>query len=68
MSHFDYEASKTVELYDLPFYAIIMAAMRRADTNNAALLAAAFPETWRELQDRYHAPDGLLPSEQAVTP
>jgi hypothetical protein len=43
-----------------PFYAVIQAAMRLADTGNAALLRAAFPEVWDELQERYNAPGGLL--------
>jgi len=58
MSHYDYEISK--EIATKPFYAIIMAAMRRADTKNAEALKAAFPETWEELKARYDAPGGCL--------
>lgn len=64
MSHYDYECSKQILLQvDPPFYALIMAAMRSADTHNSALLFAAFPAVWDELQQRYNAPGGLLPGE-----
>ena len=63
MSRFDYCASRDLTGQDWPFYALIMAAMRRADTDNARILASAFPETWMELQERYNAPGGLLASE-----
>lgn len=65
MSHFDYQTSKLIVLQDYPFYALIMAAMRQADTLNAALLREAFPRVWTELENRYHAPGGLLPGESA---
>lgn len=58
MSHYDYVASREIEAY--PFYAIIMAAMRRADPENLAKLRDSFPEVWEELQARYNAPGGHL--------
>jgi len=64
MSYYDYEASKQLELLDAPFYAIIMAAMRRADSINVSKLKAAFPGTWYELQERYNTPGGKLEGEQ----
>lgn len=64
MSRFDYQASKRIDAEQYPFRALIMAAMRRADTNNAALLQRAFPQVWTELQLRYEAPGGFLPGEQ----
>lgn len=63
MSLYDYSASVELAAADHPFYGLIMAAMRQADTVNLALLTTAFPETWRELEQRYNAPGGLLPSE-----
>lgn len=63
MSQYDYQVSKTIAAQDHPFHALIMAAMRQADTNNADLLRAIFPETWHELKARYHAPGGVLPGE-----
>jgi len=62
MSQHDYEVSKRIA-YDYPFYALIMAAMRQADTDNTARLRAAFPDVWAELQARYNAPGGVLPSD-----
>ncbi len=64
MSYYDYKQSVYIELKQYPFYAIIMAAMRQADTPNLAMLESCWPETWAELQARYNAPDGLLPGEE----
>lgn len=63
MSYFDYKASQVIAQKDFPFYGLIMAAMRQADTENAALLLSAFPEIWEELQARYNAPGGVLHGE-----
>ncbi len=64
MSHHDYEQSKYISMQDWPFYAIIMAAMRQADTNNLELLRFGWPNTYNELQERYNAPGGLIGDEQ----
>lgn len=64
VSHYDYEVSKELAAADYPFYALVMAAMRKADSDNAAKLAAAFPDTAAELRARYNAPGGFLPYEQ----
>ena len=45
---------------DTAFYALIMAAMMRADDKNSILLAEMFPETFAELTLRYNAPGGHL--------
>lgn len=63
MSLYDYKASKSEAFIDAPFYALIMAAMRRADTPNSRALQKAFPFVWAELQTRYNAPGGRLPSD-----
>ncbi len=63
MSAYDYHASHQISATDPPFYALIMAAMRKADTANLAKLRAAFPDTYREVEARYHAPGGLLPED-----
>lgn len=60
MSLYDYEVSKQLEAMDVPFYGLIMAAMRRADTNNLNALRAFWPAVWDELQARYNAPGGAL--------
>ena len=63
MSLYDYKASQQIAAEDYPFYALIMAAMRQADTGNAELLEEAFPAIWKELAARYNAPRGILPGE-----
>ena len=61
MSFHDYQESRRISSGDTPFYALIMAAMRQADTANLALLREAFPGTWAELEARHDAPGGALP-------
>ena len=63
-SHHSYEMGRTLAKQDWPFYALIQAAMRRADTQNLRALQSAFPETWADLDARYNAPGGLLPGEE----
>jgi len=65
MSLYDYQQSIAIAHKDYPFYALIMAAMRRADSNNEAKLREAFPEVYDELKARYWAAGGLLPGEEA---
>jgi hypothetical protein len=63
MSYHEYRASQVLSQQDPPFYALIMAAMRQADTMNVAYLRSAWPEVWEELQARYNAPGGILDGE-----
>jgi len=63
MSLYDYKRSLDVNLLDFPFAAIIMAAMRQADSDNLEQLRVAFPEIYAELRDRIEAPCGVLPEE-----
>lgn len=63
MSLYDYSASVDIAANHYPFYGLIMAAMRQADTLNLTLLTTAFPDVWRELEQRYNAPGGHLPDE-----
>lgn len=64
MSLYDYERSKHISAGDEPFYAIIMAAMRQADTDNTEKLRRAWPDVHAELTARYHAPGGRLENEE----
>jgi hypothetical protein len=64
VSLFDYRASREISDSDPPFYALIMAAMRKADTANMARLRAAFPDVYDEFEARYNAPAGVLPGER----
>lgn len=63
MSLYDYEMSKRLAATGYPFYALIMAAMRQADTENLEALQFAFPAVWAELKKRYHAPGGRIPED-----
>ncbi len=60
MSFFDYDVSKKIAAQDFPFYALIMAAMRQADTRNLEALTREFPFVAAELRKRYNAPGGYL--------
>ena len=61
MSLYDYKVGIEIVMNDPPFYALIQAAMMRADTDNLEKLKIAFPDVHAELQARYHAPGGRLP-------
>ena len=63
MSLYDYRVSAEIRYTDPPFYALIMAAIRKADTINTAKLRAVFPDTYAEFEARYHAPGGILPED-----
>jgi hypothetical protein len=63
MSLYDYKVSLELFEQDQPFYALVMALMMRADSDNIFRLQRAFPETWIELKARYHAPGGMLEGE-----
>ena len=63
MSLYDYRESRDIAAHDYQFYALIMAAMGKADTHNLIRLKSVFPNTWNELEKRYHAPGGIIPSE-----
>jgi len=58
-----YLASQQISATDPPFSALIMAAYRKADPKNAALLRWAWPELSAEFKARYWSAGGLLPGE-----
>ena len=60
MSHYDYIKGREIQLQDYPFYALIQAAMRQADTDNLVKLRAEFYDVWTELEARYLSPSGRL--------
>lgn len=55
MSYHEYAASLDIAVKDYPFYALIMAAMRQADSDNLARLQVVFPAIYVELQARYNS-------------
>jgi hypothetical protein len=63
MSLHEYKEGLEITAKDPPFYALIQAAMRKADTYNLGLLKVCWPKTWLELRERYNAPGGKLQSE-----
>lgn len=65
MSRYDYDASKRIAVYDPPFEALIMAAMRQADTANLIKLQAGWPDVWAELDERYNTPGAFTAAELA---
>jgi len=67
MSRNDYEVAKQIESTNPPFMALIMAAIRKADSANASLLQRAWPETVAELNYRYWSAGGLMPGEDGYT-
>lgn len=64
MSLYDYHASKEIGATDPPFYALIMAAIRKADTENQHKLRMMWPQVYAEFEARYNAPGGRLVGEQ----
>lgn len=68
MSLNDYKESQKISACDYPFYALIMAAMRQADSFNLARLQREFPNQWEELQERYNAPGGMLDNDYIPQP
>jgi len=67
MSLYDYRESVKLQCHDAPFYAFLMAAMRRADDVNLLKLRSGWPEIWAELEARYHAPGGFLAGDEGET-
>ena len=60
MSIKDYKESLRINARGYSFDALIMAAMRKANSYNLEALKRAFPEVWEEFFARYHAPGGCL--------
>jgi len=63
MSYHEYVASRSIAADDHPFYALIMAAMRQADSTNIERLKVMWPDVFAELQERYNAPGGRIGNE-----
>lgn len=63
MSYHEYKTGQHISSKGYPFYALIQAALRQADTDNLERLKEAFPAVHGELEARYNAPRGLLEGE-----
>jgi hypothetical protein len=64
MSKFDYDTAHDIAEKDPSFNALIMAAMRKADSDNLSYLMHDWPGVWQELQVRYNAPGGVLDTDR----
>jgi len=70
MSFHEYAVAARLFREDVPFYALIMAAMSKstcgrptADPDNAYKLRTMFPDVWDELHERDRTPGGRLKNE-----
>jgi len=59
MSLHEYLVSQEISTRDYPFYALIMACFRKADSDNLGKLQRAFPFRFQEFIKRYNAPASL---------
>lgn len=64
MSLYDYQMSQKASAQNYPFYALVMAAIRQADSDNLAALKFAFPDIYIEFELRYNAPGGCLTQDE----
>jgi len=64
MSLYSYKVAGRLDRDEQDFYGLLMAAMLKADTINLERLGREWPEVVAELQQRYNAPQGLLPGER----
>jgi len=63
MSRYSYMQSKELESSGYTFEALIMGAIRQADSINLEKLQSAFPDVYHELKTRYNAPGGFTTAE-----
>lgn len=59
MTWYDYKTSYEIQMQQYPFRALIMAAMRQADSDNLAKLQEAWPLVWQELRRWCSTPGAL---------
>lgn len=69
MSLYDYKVSQEIAAHDYPIYALIMAAMHKADIKNTAKLQVMWPDIFIEFNYRYWSGGGgLMPNEVGYNP
>ena len=66
MGYYDYKTGQEISAQDYPFYALIQAAMRQADTDNLFKLKTQWLGVWEDFKARYNAPSGKLPSDDVL--
>ena len=67
LSHYDYKLSQNISAQGYPFYGLLAALFRDADTDNLERLDSAFPGFLEMLRKRYNAPGGVLPETDGFT-
>ena len=60
MNAIDFKVGVALAHADIPFDALICAALIRADSRNAEKLRMSFPKLCADAQARYDAPGGIL--------
>jgi hypothetical protein len=63
MNHYDYQISRHIEREGYPFYALLGALIRQADSDNLAKLEQAFPTEVEIFKQRYNNQGGLSDAE-----
>ena len=64
-SYHDYYVSMRIASECYPFYALLCALFRQADSDNVVKLRAAFPDEMAMFEERYNNPGGLSNQELA---
>jgi hypothetical protein len=59
LDEYAYKQAKMLAQLDPPFYALIAAAMMKADSENFTKLTRAWPEVFADLDYFYNKPGGL---------
>lgn len=66
MSYHEYRVSQLITSKGYPFYAMLFAMIRQADSNNLEKIKQAWPARYEEFMSRYHSPGGLLGGERPL--
>ena len=64
MSLYDYQQSQVIASVNYDFYALLMATMMQADSENTEKFKAMWPDVWKELYSRYNAPGGIIDDDE----
>jgi hypothetical protein len=64
MSLHEYLYSRTLDKYDPPFYALLFAMMRKADSDNVRIIKAMWSDKFEEFKLRYNSPYGVIPEDK----
>lgn len=68
MSLHEYLCSQAIGAEDPPFYALLFAMIRQADSDNTEKIRRCWPEKFAEMRARYNAPGGVLPGDEDRPP